>query len=220
MTRTATGTSASSSRLRALICACRSSAAALRPGGPAATADPGCLLPAVTAAWLVAVGQRPVGAGPTSLEVVEQRDRVVAASAARGRSRSRADRPAARRLDRDRVDLGVELDPERQVVRQPAVERHPAALVDAEEVDLADAEPGADADAGDDGGRRRAPWRRCASGCGAAAAAPARAPGAPVGRRPNPLARSGPPPRRSGRPGSRPRSRRPPRPPRGGRRRR
>ena len=42
-------------------------------------------------------------------------------------------------LDRGGVDLRVELDPQRQVVRQAAVERQPPAGVGAEEVDLAHA---------------------------------------------------------------------------------
>ena len=53
------------------------------------------------------------------------------------------------RLDGRRVDLGVQLDPEREVVGQAAVEGDAPALVDAEEVHLTRAEHRGDADPGE-----------------------------------------------------------------------
>ncbi len=55
-----------------------------------------------------------------------------------------------RGLDRHRVDLVVEVEVERQLVGQAAVQRDPAALVDAQEVDLARSVDGGDADPRDD----------------------------------------------------------------------
>ena len=66
-------------------------------------------------------------------------------------------------LDRARVALFVEVDPEGQLVGEAAVERDPAAVVGAEEPDLAVAVPGAEGDRGDQDQRRRGPWPRSAA---------------------------------------------------------
>ena len=84
------------------------------------------------------------------LEVVEQVNRVVAAAQLVVGERIAAIGGHRGRLDRDRIDLGVELDTKRQVVRQAAVERHAPALVHAEEVDLTHPEVGAVAQPGKD----------------------------------------------------------------------
>ena len=69
-------------------------------------------------------------------------------------------------LDRARVALVVELDPEGQLVGQAAVEGDAAAVVGAEEPDLAVAVPGAEGERREHDERRRAPSRPCAGGAG------------------------------------------------------
>ena len=118
-------------------------------------------------------------------------------------------------LHPDRALLRVEVDPERQVVGQAAVERDPAVLVGAEEVDLAGEEE-ARREHRDDRGDRGGDLEPAAAGGAAAASGPGRGGGRP---RAASARRSGRPARRSARSAWRPR--RAPRPPRrAGRRRR
>ena len=239
-TRIATGTSASSSRLRALnwSCRCRRCRAAVA----LAAVVSGCRLPvgrlatavgtaraavrlAAAVALVVAVVLLARGVGRRrsrgGLEVVEQVDGVRSrAQVVVGERVATVLRDRAR-LHRARLDLAVELDPEGQVVGEAAVERHPAAFVDAEEVDLPDPDHGAGDDCADDQEADQ-DLRRGAPGGGARRSALAARRSALAARarprRRGSARRSGRPPRRSGRSGWRRPQPRPPPPPRGGRR--
>ena len=152
--RPATGTRPKSSRLRALKPpppSRRRTAPPLlrrrrRLAAPAAAAPP----PAVGAAAGRSPSAVAAAASAAACEVLDQRDGVVL-----GAQLVVGDDLAAvlgQRLerDRDRLLLGVELDPERQVVGQAAVEGDAAAVVGAEEPDLAGADDRAEGDRGED----------------------------------------------------------------------
>ena len=107
-------------------------------------------------------------AGP-AFDLLDQRSRVGARSQVVAGDRAPLPAGERRGLDRARVALLIEADPEREVIGEPAVERHPATPVGAEEPDLADPVCGAKDDRREDSNRRDrldrptqapAPWPR------------------------------------------------------------
>ena len=207
VSRSATGTSASSSRLRALIwlrvaaepwrwSASPALALARPPWPPAACRPPPCCRRRPLAvAGRRRRRRRSAGGAGSGSTTSPSRSSISESASSRQRSswsvtssrRSSGTEAAWTGPSRPRSRGSIA---ERQVVGQAAVERDPAALVDAEEVDLAGAVDGGDADAGDD---QRAPTSTLAAvrSAGAAARLAARlaAPLAARGRGADPLGR-------------------------------
>ena len=220
ISRTATGTNASSSRFRALMVLGRRRPDAAGRGSagrrPSRRRRPSAALVRLGRRVGTALGRRRERRDRRRLQVLDQRVGVVARAELVVGEAVTAVLGQRRGLDRHRVDLVVEVEVERQLVGQAAVQRDPAALVDAQEVDLARSVDGGDADPAMTRSAARtfaAVFRRRRRGGREARPAP-------LGARPRRARarRRAQPPRHSGRS----RSRRPPlrrrRPPRAGRR--